>query len=124
MSPDFSLARGWLRQLDIDRNHLFYDGRELTHARYRQWLHEQGIRWVAASDARLDYSAADEDALVRERSALPAPAGPARALAHVRGGGRARARSGAAARTRAVRRLTALEPESFTLDVTGLADSR
>ena len=66
VSPDFSLARGWLRQLDVERNNLFYDGRELTHARYRRWLHENGIRWVAASDARLDYSAVDEDRLVRQ----------------------------------------------------------
>jgi hypothetical protein len=65
VSPDFSLARGWLRQLDVERNNLFYDGTELTHARYRRWLHDQGIRWVAASDARLDYSAVDEDRLVR-----------------------------------------------------------
>ena len=81
VSPDFSLARGWLRQLDRERNKLFYDGREPTHARYRQWLHDNGIRWVAASDARLDYSAVDEDRLVRERPAVPAPAGAARALA-------------------------------------------
>jgi hypothetical protein len=66
VSPDYSLARGWLRQLDVERNNLFYDGRELTHARYRRWLYENGIRWVAASDARLDYSAADEDVLVRQ----------------------------------------------------------
>ena len=67
VSPDFSLARGWLRQLDVERNNLFYDGTELTHDRYRRWLHDKGIRWVAASDARLDYSAADEDRLVRAR---------------------------------------------------------
>ena len=67
VAPDFSLARGWLRQLDRERNEIFYDGREPTHARYRQWLHDNGIRWVAASDARLDYSAVDEDRLIRKR---------------------------------------------------------
>jgi hypothetical protein len=66
VAPDFSIARGWLRQLDRERNKIFYDGREPTHARYRQWLHDNGIRWVAASDARLDYSAVDEDRLVRQ----------------------------------------------------------
>jgi hypothetical protein len=66
VSPDFSLARGWLRQLDVERNNLFYDGRELDHRRYRRWLYDNGIRWVAASDARLDYSAVDEDRLVRQ----------------------------------------------------------
>jgi hypothetical protein len=66
VAPDFSIARGWLRQLDRERNRIFYDGREPTHARYRRWLHDNGIRWVAASDARLDYSAVDEDRLVRQ----------------------------------------------------------
>lgn len=65
VSPQFSLARGWLRQLDLERNRIFYEG-EPTQASYRQWLLEKGIRWVAASDARLDYSAQDEDRLVRE----------------------------------------------------------
>jgi hypothetical protein len=64
VSPRFSLARGWLRQLDLERNRIFYQG-EPTQASYRGWLLEQGIRYVAASDARLDYSAQDEDALVR-----------------------------------------------------------
>ena len=66
VAPDFSIARGWLRQLDRARNEIFYDGREPTHARYRRWLHDNGIGWVAASDARLDYSAVDEDRLIRE----------------------------------------------------------
>jgi hypothetical protein len=64
VSPRFSLARGWLRQLDLERNEIFYEG-EPTQASYRRWLIAKGIRWVAASDARLDYSAQDEDALVR-----------------------------------------------------------
>jgi len=65
VSPRFSLARGWLRQLDLERNRIFYEG-EPTHASYRHWLLANGIRYVAASDARLDYSAQDEDRLVRE----------------------------------------------------------
>ena len=65
VSPRFSLARGWLRQLDLERNRIFYEG-EPTHASYRRWLHEKAIRYVAASDARLDYSAQDEDRLIRE----------------------------------------------------------
>jgi hypothetical protein len=67
VAPDFSIARGWLRQLDRERNKIFYDGREPTHARYRRWLDDNGIRWVAASDARLDYSAVDENRLIAER---------------------------------------------------------
>ena len=68
VSPRFSLARGWLRQLDLERNRIFYEG-EPTHASYRRWLLAKGIRWVAASDARLDYSAQDEDRLVRQEPA-------------------------------------------------------
>jgi hypothetical protein len=110
VSPDFSLARGWLRQLDVERNNLFYDGRELTHARYRRWLYDSGIRWVAASDARLDYSAVDEDRLVRAQPPYLRLRGRlenwdlyevADTPGLVRGGAK----------------LTALEPESFTLDV-------
>ena len=65
VAPRFSIARGWLRQLDLERNRIFYEG-EPTHASYRRWLLEKGIRYVAASDARLDYSAQDEDRLIRE----------------------------------------------------------
>ena len=65
VSPRFSLARGWLRQLDLERNRIFYEG-EPTHASYRRWLRDNAIRYVAASDARLDYSAQDEDRLIRE----------------------------------------------------------
>jgi hypothetical protein len=114
VSPAFSLARGWLRQLDIERNHLFYDGREPTHARYRQWLHENGIRWVAASDARLDYSAVDEDRLVRARPPylrLRAQLEHWRVYEVLGGPGllRPQAAGGAV--------LTRLAPESFTLAV-------
>ena len=56
LAPDFELARGWLRQLDRTRNGLFYDG-HLTHRRYREWLQQNGIRYVALPDAKPDYSA-------------------------------------------------------------------
>lgn len=59
------LARGWERQLDIARNGLFYDGRPLTAARYRRWLDELGVRYVALPDATLDHSARAEAALIR-----------------------------------------------------------
>jgi hypothetical protein len=40
------IARGWERQVDRDRNALFYEG-ELTPARYRDWLAENAIAYVA-----------------------------------------------------------------------------
>ena len=66
VTPRHPLARGWLRQLDTDRNELFYEGK-LTDARYLAWLREKGVRYVAASDAQLDYSAQIEDDLIKRR---------------------------------------------------------
>jgi hypothetical protein len=63
VAPRFPLARGWERQLDIKYNSLFYDG-TLTAATYRTWLHQLAVRYVAVSDADLDYSAHKETALI------------------------------------------------------------
>jgi hypothetical protein len=59
----FALARGWERQLDIEDNALFYDGR-LTASTYEAWLHRAAVRFVAAPDAPLDYSAVAEMRLI------------------------------------------------------------
>jgi hypothetical protein len=113
VSPRYSLARGWLRQLDLERNELFYQGRP-THERYRRWLVENAIRWVAASDARLDYSAVRENNLVREeppylrlRARLP----HWRVYEVVGAAGMVTPLDGGSAR------IEALGPESFTLAV-------
>jgi hypothetical protein len=63
VAAHFPLARGWERQLDITDNPLFYGGR-LTAAEYERWLHANAIRFVAAPDAPLDYSALGEQALI------------------------------------------------------------
>ena len=63
MAPRFPLARGWERQLDIKYNHLFYGG-ALTPATYEAWLHKMAVRFVAVSDARLDYLRQAGDRLV------------------------------------------------------------
>ncbi len=61
------IARGWERQLDLERNRLFYGPeRELTAARYHAWLTEQSISYVALPDATLDYSARAEARLLRD----------------------------------------------------------
>jgi hypothetical protein len=60
----FPIARGWERQLDIKDNPIFYRG-HLTGATYETWLHQNAIRFVAAPDAPLDYSARQEMALIR-----------------------------------------------------------
>jgi hypothetical protein len=65
VAPHVPLARGWERQVDRQRNPLFYDGRPITAARYRRWLDDNAVRFVALANAPIDYSAAREAALVR-----------------------------------------------------------
>ena len=62
VAPRFPLARGWERQLDVERNALFYEGR-LDDRRYEAWLRENGVRFVAVPGAALDQSAKAERAL-------------------------------------------------------------
>jgi hypothetical protein len=64
VAPRFALARGWERQLDTKYNGLFYGTPPLTPATYEAWLHQLAIRFVAVSDAELDYSAKAEVALI------------------------------------------------------------
>ncbi len=59
----FPLARGWERQLDIKDNSIFY-GDDLTAASYERWLDANAVRFVAAPDTELDYSAQAEMALI------------------------------------------------------------
>jgi hypothetical protein len=64
LAPHAPLARGWERQLDRRHNALFYaDG--LTAGRYREWLRENAVRFVALPSTELDYSARAEAALLR-----------------------------------------------------------
>lgn len=58
------LARGWLRQMESPDLELFTDGR-LTAPAYARWLREHGVDYVAVPDAKLDFSAEDEAALIR-----------------------------------------------------------
>jgi hypothetical protein len=57
------LARGWQRQLDIERNRLFYGG-VLNDLTYATWLSENGVRYVALPDAPLDFSSRREAELI------------------------------------------------------------
>lgn len=54
LPPTVPLARGWERQVDTDRNGLFYTG-ELTPDRYAAWLRREAVSYVAvAPDAPPD----------------------------------------------------------------------
>lgn len=63
------LARGWERQIDTVRNPLFYKCElsdcELGPGAYHRWLRRNAVRYVAISDAKPDYAAAQEAAIVR-----------------------------------------------------------
>ncbi|MGK5684745.1 hypothetical protein [Actinoplanes sp. URMC 104] len=69
---DVPLARGWLRQADLDRNPLFFTeipgargtGVALTADSYRAWLDELAVQFVAVPDAELTWSGRPEAALV------------------------------------------------------------
>jgi hypothetical protein len=58
------IARGWLRQVDVDRNPLFYDG-TLAPSTYLGWLYDNAVSYVALPRmARLDFSGREEAALI------------------------------------------------------------
>ncbi|WP_435055756.1 hypothetical protein [Micromonospora aurantiaca (nom. illeg.)] len=66
------LARGWLRQADIDRNPLFFttvpgaDGTSipLTSVTYRDWLADNAVQYVAVPDAEFSWVGRSEAKLV------------------------------------------------------------
>jgi hypothetical protein len=66
VAPFIPLARGWERQLDTRENALFYEqSKLLTAARYRAWLSEEAVSYIALPDYALDYSGVAEARLLR-----------------------------------------------------------
>jgi hypothetical protein len=69
---DVPLARGWLRQADIDRDPLFFTnvpgasgtGVLLTPDSYRGWLSDLAVQFVAVPNAELSWTGRDEAALI------------------------------------------------------------
>ncbi len=59
------IARGWERQLDVRDNPIFYDAGALTPTRYRRWLDDLAVRYVALAATRPDPAGRDEARLVR-----------------------------------------------------------
>jgi hypothetical protein len=57
------LVRGWFRQDDFPQNALLYDG--LDRSSYLSWLRGLGVRYVLLPNAPTDYSAKDEERLLR-----------------------------------------------------------
>lgn len=58
------LARGWLRQVDLARNPLFFDG-TLTAGSYRRWLATHGVSYVALPAAEVSWVGRPEAELIR-----------------------------------------------------------
>jgi MFS family permease len=103
------IARGWERQLDVERNALFYEGR-LTPERYAAWLRENAIAYVAVPlGLPMDASAETEKTLALSRPGF---------LREVLRTERWRVLATAGARPLAdgAGTLTALEPEGFVLN--------
>ena len=63
VAPHVMIARGWERQLDVDRNGLFYST-PLREDEYEDWLSYTAVAYVALPDAPLDYSGSAEARLV------------------------------------------------------------
>ena len=111
VAPRFPLARGWERQLDTKDDSLFYGG-VLTPAAYEAWLRALAVRFVAVAGASLDYSARQEVALID------------RGLPYLRLVWRSRdwrvyAVGDPSPIVQGPARLTALGPDSLTLDARG-----
>ncbi|MFJ8695953.1 MFS transporter [Streptomyces roseolilacinus] len=63
LAPYVTLARGWNRQADLERNPAFYDG-SLTAADYRAWLDRWAVRYVVLPTGTPDTGAREETALI------------------------------------------------------------
>ncbi|MFG3131857.1 hypothetical protein [Streptomyces tendae] len=70
LAPHVNLARGWNRQLDVERGRLFYDG-SFSAATYRQWLDRWAVGFVVAPLGKPDGPARAEAELVRDPRLRP-----------------------------------------------------
>ncbi|MFE2943556.1 hypothetical protein ACFXKG_31560 [Streptomyces sp. NPDC059255] len=70
LAPYVNMARGWNRQLDVERGRLFYDGhrgtRTLDPAAYRAWLDRWAVGLVVLPHGKPDSPAAAEAAVVAD----------------------------------------------------------
>ncbi|WP_327372085.1 hypothetical protein [Streptomyces sp. NBC_01217] len=64
LAPHVNMARGWNRQLDVERGRLFYEGRP-TPAAYRAWLDRWGVGLVVLHSGSPDSPAEAEAEIVR-----------------------------------------------------------
>ncbi|WP_189185459.1 hypothetical protein [Streptomyces albiflavescens] len=72
LAPHVNLARGWNRQLDMERGRIFYDG-TFSAATYRAWLDRWAVGYVVLPSGKPDGYAEDEARLVKTRPAWLEP---------------------------------------------------
>ncbi|MFF1447168.1 hypothetical protein ACFVYF_03210 [Streptomyces sp. NPDC058274] len=72
LAPHVDTARGWNRQVDVERGALFYDG-SFSARTYRAWLDRWAVGFVVLPEATPDWAAEDEAALVRSGPAWLEP---------------------------------------------------
>jgi hypothetical protein len=63
IAAEVPIARGWERQIDMDRNAVLYD-ENLTSDAYRRWIDEHAVRWIALPETELDRGGLAEAALL------------------------------------------------------------
>ena len=72
VARQFDLARGWERQSDLQYNAVLY--RPLTASRYRTWLDNNAVSYVALARTAIDYGGQAEATLLRHPPAFLVPA--------------------------------------------------
>jgi hypothetical protein len=63
VAEQVDLARGWDRQIDLQRNAVLY--KPMGQGTYRAWLDDNAVRYIALADVPLDAGGAAEAALLR-----------------------------------------------------------
>jgi len=72
LAAHVNMARGWNRQLDVERDRLFYE-QELPASSYRAWLDEWAVAYVVLPHGRIDGPAKKEAALIADGPAWLEP---------------------------------------------------
>ncbi|HEV2820175.1 MAG TPA: hypothetical protein VGW11_06695 [Solirubrobacteraceae bacterium] len=111
VAQQLPLARGWVTQIDTRRNALFRDATPLTAREYRTWLYDHGVAFVALPDVALDPAGRQEAELIEGAGA------PYLDEVWRNEDWRLFAVRGSPGLATGAARVTALEPDSVTLDV-------
>jgi len=72
VATEVPYARGWERQVDLDRNEELYelDSDQLTIEDYHAWLHRNAVRWIARPGVALDEGGVAEAEVVDQEGSV------------------------------------------------------